>query len=201
MDKYRVGRIIQPWVNFTPPIRGGTFRKAPDLTNVHSDASAASICNLGHFSNKGGDQTVLAVELASQIQQAPAAEYASSVDSDDDSSFQDDTFSEASSKSVYSSAADYISDAVQAEIDSNLRDFPSLDAKTQDEINLKYSALHERVFDEGFYNCHYSQYAKEACRYAALFMIFLAALHKGWYLTSACFLGLFWVCTRPFFDC
>ncbi|CAF9904326.1 MAG: hypothetical protein ALECFALPRED_007498 [Alectoria fallacina] len=90
------------------------------------------------------------------------------------------------------SPKDYTSYVVQKGIDDNVRDNPSLDAETQRAITLKYQTLHQRVKDEGFYDCHYLEYGKELLRYALLFSLFFTFLRAGWYLTSACFLGLFW---------
>ena len=97
------------------------------------------------------------------------------------------------SPSPYTSADIYTSVAVQKEIDDDTRNYPSLDLKTQRNITLKYQALHQRVKDEGFYDCRYTEYGKEFIRYALLFAIFFTALRYEWYLTAAAFLGLFWV--------
>lgn len=87
----------------------------------------------------------------------------------------------------------YTAKMVQKEIDDDIRIYPSLDSTTQQDIDKKFQALHERVKIEGFYDCHFQEYAKELCRYTLLFAIFLVSLRYGWYMTSAAFLGLFWV--------
>lgn len=73
--------------------------------------------------------------------------------------------------------------------------FPSLDTEVQEEVARKYRALHQRVHDEGLYDCRYLEYGKEMCRYSALFALFLYTLRAEWYMTSAACLGLFWVCS------
>jgi hypothetical protein len=143
-------------VNFTPPIRGGTFR-------TQSEAIAP-------------------IDHATGLDVSLAAPYALTRVRTNDSTDTD-----------ASSVDDYISRAVQGEINSDMKDFPSLDMQTQREINLKYRALHDRVAREGFYQCRYSEYGKEAIRYTTLFALFLLTLRSGWYITSAAFLGLFWV--------
>ncbi|KAF2221204.1 fatty acid desaturase [Elsinoe ampelina] len=90
------------------------------------------------------------------------------------------------------SSDDYAAEAVKQEIADDLAAYPSLDPATQKAISDRYKALAQRVEDEGFYDCNYMAYAKESVRYLALFAIFLFALRHEWYITSACFLGLFW---------
>lgn len=87
----------------------------------------------------------------------------------------------------------YATDCEDKEIEDGLRENPSLDAATQQAIILDYRALHERIKEEGLYQCRYSEYAKESVRYGILFAAFLYLLHCKWYITSALFLGLFWV--------
>jgi len=91
----------------------------------------------------------------------------------------------------------FIEKALQANIDSDKRDYPSLDDETQRNISAKFRALHKRVKDEGYYQCRYSEYAKELVRYSIFFSLFLVTLRGGWYWTSAAFLGLFWVSIDP----
>ena len=86
----------------------------------------------------------------------------------------------------------YTTSRIQHAIDADLCKYPSLDDATQDKIVLKFQALHQRVKDEGFYECHYFEYGKEIMRYAALFALFALCLSRSWYFVSACFLGLFW---------
>lgn len=83
--------------------------------------------------------------------------------------------------------------AVQQGVEKGLRDYPSLDPKVQQRVVNRYRALHQQIRDEGLYNCRYVEYGKEMLRYTTLFACFLFALHHGWYMTSAVFLGLFWV--------
>ncbi len=83
------------------------------------------------------------------------------------------------------------------------RDNPSLDPEVQAAIQRDYRALHEQIKAEGLYQCRYSEYAKESVRYGMLFAAFAGFLYCKWYLTSAIFLGLFWVCSshpRNFYD-
>lgn len=77
----------------------------------------------------------------------------------------------------------------QKEIADDIRNYPSLDAETQQGIRREYDILHEKVVNAGYYNCRYYKYGEEAIRYSILFGLFLFFLHIKWYLTSACFLA------------
>lgn len=86
----------------------------------------------------------------------------------------------------------YAATAIQETLDADLARYPSIDAATQHAITLRFRALHQRVLEEGYYECRYSEYAKELARYSLLFAVFLTTLHWGWYATSGISLGLFW---------
>jgi delta8-fatty-acid desaturase len=88
----------------------------------------------------------------------------------------------------------YAIDEEAREVAEGIRDNPSLDVATQKAITDDYRALHQRFKDEGLYQCRYSEYGKECIRYSALFIAFGYFLYTRWYMTSAVFLGLFWVC-------
>lgn len=92
--------------------------------------------------------------------------------------------------------AEYTAWAVQLGVDRGVRDYPSVDPAVQQDIVEKYRIMHDKVRDEGLYDCPYVEYGKEICRYLTLFSLFLTFLHNEWYITSAVFLGLFWVCDR-----
>ena len=85
-------------------------------------------------------------------------------------------------------------DQEDREREEGRRDNPSLDLETQRAIELDYRALHEQIKAEGLYQCRYSNYAWESLRYGVLFVAFGVFLYYKWYMTSAVFLGLFWVC-------
>lgn len=147
MHRYRIGRIRGEWVNFTPPIQGGAFRKSSGDEAIDRNIQRA-------------DKGLLALSEISSL----------------------DT----------SKSCQYTKDIIQGESDADLAHYPSLDAATQGAITAKYRVLHQRVHDEGFYQCRWQEYAKECVRYAALFALFLYCLNRGWYIASASFLGLWW---------
>ena len=90
------------------------------------------------------------------------------------------------------SRAEFTEMAEKREIEIDLAKFPALDVSTQQYIISRYRVLHTRIKEGNLYKCHYLNYFKECCRYSTLFLLFLYTLNQQWYMTSACFLGLFW---------
>ncbi|KAJ5154441.1 Fatty acid/sphingolipid desaturase [Penicillium coprophilum] len=70
--------------------------------------------------------------------------------------------------------------------------YPSLDTASQQEIKRKYRELNERIKAEGLYDCNYSCYFVECCRYTLFAGLSYMFLRMGWWATSAFFLGCFW---------
>jgi delta8-fatty-acid desaturase len=87
----------------------------------------------------------------------------------------------------------YAIEQEEREVEEGIRDNPSLDVVTQKAIIDDYRTLHQQFKDEGLYQCRYSEYGKESIRYGLLFIAFGYFLYIKWYMTSAVFLGLFWV--------
>lgn len=181
MYRYSIGVLVEPWENKVPPIRGGVFRDPDEKTFSDSDTDLS--------------------DASTMCAESTGSEYESDVDSltlrgkvtnDQDGKHSQANRSTPMSKSDIAVEA-YIRKTIQSEIDDDMADYPSLDPDTQRIIEAKYRALHQRVKDEGFYQCHYGEYAKELTRYLSIFAMFLTALYHGWYCTSAALLGLFWV--------
>lgn len=86
----------------------------------------------------------------------------------------------------------YLDARTREQINLDIAKYPSLDLKTQDEIVRKYRVLDQQLRAEGLYDCNYTAYAIEACRYTFLFCMMLFFLHLGWYATSGLFLGCLW---------
>lgn len=204
MNKYRIGRIAGPWVNFTPPIRGGIYRDNTEPAQYKSededgdDAGSywsscqeslnSSTTSLDSITN--GDLSHSAIISSRLIKGLD--QYSAYAVPDRDTEGGHISSNAQGNDHQGLSPKQYTSYAVQKAIDDDVRDNPSLDAETQRAITLKYQILHQRVKAEGFYDCHYIEYGKEIMRYTILFSLFITFLRAEWYLTSACFLGLFW---------
>ena len=205
MNKYRIGRIAGPWVNFTPPIRGGVHRDNIEAAQEGSDDEDCDDTSSSWSSRlESINSSTTSIDSITNGDVGHSARlnsrskekfdpYSSSVHQDQAAERRIQSSNAQINNHHRLSPTDYTSSAVQKAIDDDIRDNPSLDAGTQRAITLKYQALHQRVKDEGFYDCHYIEYGKEIIRYTLLFSLFFTFLRAEWYLTSACFLGLFWV--------
>ena len=91
-------------------------------------------------------------------------------------------------RAEYSSRMAFTSAMEQKEIAEGLASMPSVDENTQLAIAMDFRALHERVKNEGYYDCPYIEYGKEMIRYSLLFGTFIYFLRAEWYLTS-------WACS------
>lgn len=204
MKKYRIGRIAEPWVNFEPPIRGGIFRGYTDVVESDSDdidetsdewSSSLESSNSSTTSLDNMIDTCLKKIAPTSTGPGHSMVHTSSskTSSIEGISNRSRSLSVQTGHHTLPSPHNYTMTAEQQEIDEGIQDNPSLDAKTQREITKRYQALHQQIKDEGFYDCRYTEYGKETIRYVLLFAAFIICLRVGWYMTSACFLGLFWV--------
>ena len=207
MNAFQIGRVPteHPWPNFTPPIRGGVFRQTipPDDFEDFSSESSSDQHDFDFFSRSFNSSNT-SVNLI--------PEETSSAHEDREHALQNyktepfltvqqpcrkrrpnaSATSHLPTRALTKEAR--ISVMISKGINEDVRDFPSLDASTQDQIAREYRALHERVKAEGYYDCRYLEYGKEAIRYSLLFSAFAIFLRMEYYIISAIFLGLFWVC-------
>lgn len=212
LHKYRIGYTTRhvPWTNLTPPIRGGIYHLNP--TTEHEDDSDETVADTTSDSATDIDVDLDDLSDASTLCTRTTSLEINSLD--DDILRERTRNKDAQAALLQVPAAGgrkggslkpsflitpeaCVSKAIKGEIEDSLRDYPSLDPATQRAISSAYQALHQQVKDGGFYECRYSEYAKEMTRYLILFALFCTTLRCGWYLTSAAFLGLFWVCLHP----
>ncbi|WQF81096.1 Putative cytochrome b5-like heme/steroid binding domain, fatty acid desaturase [Colletotrichum destructivum] len=219
MKAFRIGRKpAGPWVNMTPPIRGGVYVKqdttpapgasTPDVTDA---AAAASIADSSSDLDEDDSTDDAASELSARSSRTSLTSECSSAEVDGKTkpaaaapeietgirrrlaapvdSAGDDVLLSGRSRMTPEQYTDW---AIQQNVNKDLDEYPSLDPAVQLDIQMKYRLLHERVKDAGLYDCPYLDYGKEMCRYSTLFACFLVALRCEWFITSACFLGLFW---------
>lgn len=192
MKAFRIGRKSAgtPWPNATPPIRGGVFKPlgrqedevihpSPKECDTRQDIKVG-LSDLGLSPIDSG--------VRSRVQPAAADHDAGKAPGEARES--DD------SNCLPSCPVEYTEWAVQQRINQCRQEYPCPDnTAVQQDIIRRYRQLHQQVKDEGLYECRYSEYGKEMIRYTSLFGLFLFALHHEWYMTSALFLGVFWVCT------
>ncbi|KAM0298689.1 hypothetical protein ACHAPM_008111 [Fusarium culmorum] len=188
MKAYRIGRKQGPWTNRTPPIRGGIFRKdAPEEVELSDSACSDTEESLAN----------------SSILDDAASSASSATDDivvgggDDILKVEGLRHRSATIKSEPNSKRSAIlrvaNAGVAREIQTDLENYPPPeDTKVQTDIRRKYQLLHDRIRDEGLYQCPYIEYGKELARYTTLFALFGTLFYNQWYITSAIFLGLFW---------
>lgn len=202
MKAYRIGRKPNgPWINMTPPIRGGIYTKQETIiatveddisdSSTDADADAETTDDLSdrtsltsECSSVDGDASSAVLETEKSITQRRTKGHAKT---------QGHAGVEASSSAIPTlSAAEWTEKCIQDDIDRDISEYPSLNPLVQADIVQKYRELHQKVQDAGLYNCPYLDYGKEMARYTTLFVSMLVALRYEWYMTSAVFLGLFW---------
>ncbi|CZR35702.1 hypothetical protein LB506_012461 [Fusarium annulatum] len=180
MKAYRIGRKQGSWVNRTPPIRGGVFRLDAQEIDI-SDSSTSS-------DTDDNDNTSLDDAVSSASSELSVVDV-----KDQGEGLRQRAVKTAADDSRKRTATLRVANAgVAREIQNDLETYPSLDTRVQDEIARKYQLLHQRIHDEGLYQCPYVEYGKEMMRYTTLFTLFGVLFYNQWYITSAVFLGLFW---------
>lgn len=206
MKAYRIGRKpMGPWTNMTPPIRGGIYRRpsispSDDCPTLHvldaalSDDGASTGCDhVIDLSPCLARKPVAAIRIPGTADPEKTAGLDHADEKTGLLAAAGDEAAIPNAPVIRMSPEQYTDWAVQQEIEQGLRDYPSLDPMVQQDIVARYRLMHQQVIDQGLYECHYIEYAKEMTRYSILFSLFLVTLHYCWYLTSAVFLGLFWV--------
>ncbi|KAI0388376.1 fatty acid/sphingolipid desaturase [Xylariaceae sp. FL0594] len=196
MYRYRVGKFEGRWSNFIPPIQGGKFRPLSEPgPDVFDNMSSTSDCSTAS---------------ASASTTAPSSESGSRSPSPLFDRGRNDALSSlrkrqgpealSGAASVFSASSvepprepmSFLNTLTHEEIALDLDKYPPIDPDTQDGIIDKYRELHQRIKDEGLYQCNYWAYGVECIRYALLLALTFLFLHWGWYATSAACLGALW---------
>ena len=187
MTKFQIGRIEGRWKNFLPPIQGGRFRPyACDAETVQEGKDEDSSSSVS--SSPSMSAIFDPIESTSDFRRRQ-------------SNNRSDLHEVSSMSSLSSIELPVLNEdrkislldaRTQQEIDLDLAKYPALDPATQDDIVRKYRVLYDRLQAEGLFNCNYTAYFIETCRYIFLFSMFLLLLHYGWYGTSGFFLGVCW---------
>jgi delta8-fatty-acid desaturase len=182
MDKYRVGRIEGRWKNFLPPIQGGKFRPYVQGVSDLEEEEEEEASPTGSETSRTPSPVFDVEENVRRRGNAAKASVSSSASS----------VSSVSTVSTMDDVMSYFDARTKEQIDLDLSKYPSLDLDTQEEVVRKYRLLYQRLLDEGLFNCNYSAYAIETCRYTFFFCSMLFFLRLGWYCMSAFWLGCLW---------
>lgn len=178
-----------------PPIQGGVYR-VQEEDDAESSSDDASIVTDDDKQDSGIDCDTASETSSIDLSINSKGPYKRLVYGHDNAIERIDSAVDVSSKdttpTTARSPAEFVANKIQEEIDSDVAKYPSVDFDTQRDIAFRFEALHQRVKDEGFYECRYIEYGKEMVRYSTLFALFISTLRMEWYFISACFLGLFW---------
>ncbi|TGO29586.1 hypothetical protein BPAE_0013g00380 [Botrytis paeoniae] len=181
MGRYQIGKIEGRWKNFVPPIQYGKFRSYVEGMSDDSEEDD-NTCDEKSSSETSRLPSPTFDEDFSEVRRRGLAK-------------EDRPVSSASSISSAPDLDDGMShfDALTREqIDLDHAKYPSLDPVTQEEIVQKYRLLDQRMRAEGLYDCNYTAYAIECCRYTFFATMAFMCLKWGWYGTSGLFLGCLW---------
>ncbi|MCJ1411764.1 hypothetical protein MMC19_005856 [Ptychographa xylographoides] len=185
MNAFQIGRIDGSWKNFLPPIQGGKFRPLDmkeEQEEIHLVAVPTSESSSG--SSLSGSPIFDPIFVSKD-----GVRQRRSCDADNSSM---SSISSIDPMNLDTSQPSDMGAYTQREIDRDIAKYPSLDPGTQNDIVQKYRALNDRIRAEGLYECNYSSYLIELCRYTSLFGMMLVTLHYSQYALSGLFLGMFW---------
>lgn len=177
MMRYRIGKIEGTWKNFVPPVQGGKFRPYIEKTETveeREDDDTTSSDNSRPPSPVFDivDSEIRRRNVSTETGRSSSASSVSSTEVEDGMSF--------------------LEAATQEAIDLDLAKYPSLDEATQEEIIRKYRLLDQRLRAEKLYDCNYTAYFWESCRYVFLAITSFLLLRWGWYTASGAVLGCLW---------
>lgn len=188
MNAYQIGTIQGRWRNFLPPIQGGQFRSFGKEQDSFDDEVGSEPESSSHGSSGSNSPIFDSVDSGSEGTRRRHMHHV----------LDDDTSSISSLSSLDLTVMDreekkaHLDSYTRREIELDLAKYPSLDPATQEDITRRYRALDQRIRLEGLYQCTYTSYLIEICRYTFLFSFFLLGLHYEWYALSGLFLGIFW---------
>ncbi|KAK3703065.1 hypothetical protein LTR37_014676 [Vermiconidia calcicola] len=187
---HRIGRVEREWVNFVPPIQGGIFKE--EIKSESTDAILAWDSDVIERSTPSSSKARYSATSRPNNQREfrPAGRLVPPPGGDNDGGVG--TSQAVQGWKINALPDSFTAIAIQEAIDADIARYPSLDAATQRNITHKFRALHQRVYNEGFYDCRISEYIKEVVRYCVLFGLFLFCLDRQWYILSGATLGIFW---------
>merc|ERR1711939_1033488 len=181
VQRYRIGRFDGRWANFVPPIQGGRFRQYCEATSEEESEEdypehQAPSSDISRAPSPVFDTVEPTARRCIHSRDDPLLSSASSI----------------SSTTEPEDGMSYLDAQTKEQINLDIAKYPSLDLNTQDEVVQKYRLLDQRLKEEHLYDCNYTAYAIEGCRYTFLFCMMLLFLRLGWYATSGLFLGCLW---------
>ncbi|KAK7428665.1 hypothetical protein QQZ08_004759 [Neonectria magnoliae] len=183
MLRYRIGRIEGRWTNFSPPIQGGVYRTRAEIDSASHDADGSKNVSPSPTTSRT-PSPVFDDNDVQGLRHRPGGK--------DKATAGAGSVSPASSVHEEMDGMSYLDTVTREHISLDLEKYPSPDEETQAKIIAKYRELHQRIYDEGLYDCNYWAYAVEVTRYTLLFIGMLVGIHFKQYFIGAFCLGAMW---------
>ncbi|KAK7414123.1 hypothetical protein QQX98_006985 [Neonectria punicea] len=183
MLRYRIGRIEGRWTNFSPPIQGGVYRTRAEIDAASHDADSSKDVSPSPTTSRT-PSPVFDDNDAQGLRHRHGGK--------DKATAGTGSVSPASSVHEEMDGMSYLDTVTREHISLDLEKYPSPDEETQANIIVKYRELHQRIYDEGLYDCNYWAYAVEVTRYTLLFIGMLVGIHFEQYFIGAFCLGAMW---------
>ncbi len=165
MTRYRIGRIEGQWKNFSPPIQGGVYRTKEQISEQAEETDSTHEGDTASSGDSRSPSPVFDTNNGKDARQRTRAQRG---------------LSDASSSTSVEEINDgmsFLDHLTREHIKLDLDKYPAQDLDTQAKIMAKYRELHQRIRDEGLYQCNYWAYAVECCRYISLFALMLVCIH------------------------
>ena len=187
MQRFQIGRVQGRWLNFQPPIQGGSFHRIDEP----SDAAEPDVYEESCSSDSSTAPGTPLFDAIVPEHGSKNFNHISDAKFDDSTSISSADTEDATSHDTFEKLS-HMDTCTRRAIELDLAKYPALDHATQDEIVRKYRLLYRRIECEGLFKCNYYAYLIEICRYLTLFVIFLLALQSNLYAISGLFLGMLW---------
>lgn len=187
MLKYKIGRVEGRWTNFIPPIQGGLFR--PFIEDDDEEEVEGDDNNSASSQDESPPRSPVFDPI--ELPRAGCRWRGCTPENEETSSISSVSSTELD-EAPEEPRLGHLNACTQKEIELDLEKYPPLDPATQDDIVDRYRILNDRIKAEGLYQCNYTAYLKEICRYSLLLGFCLLFLRWGWYGTSGVLMGMFW---------
>lgn len=181
MLRYRIGRIEGSWKNFLPPIQGGVYRTRAQMDAQDDETDSAHEVDTASSSDSRSPSPVFDTADGQGARRRAKAQPGAA-----------EASQPASPPAAEVDGMTFLDNITREKITLDLDKYPAQDQATQANIVSKYRELHQRIRDEGLYDCNYWAYGVECARYVLLFTLTLVFLRYEWYMSSALSLGFMW---------
>ncbi|KAF4954040.1 hypothetical protein FSARC_12253 [Fusarium sarcochroum] len=183
--RYRIGQVEGTWVNLLPPIQGGVFRTREQIEQANSEGE----------SPKDHDSSAPSTRVPSPVFDEEETDGIRQRKGDKKKKDGARAPSVSSASSVEETEMDgmsYLDTITREHISLDLDKYPPPDKETQAKVCAKYRELHQKVYDNGLYDCNYRAYGIECIRYTLLAVGSVVCFKYEWYALSAFLLGGLW---------